>query len=79
MIAGDGPTVSNPSDHPVKMDLAAAEYDDYVAGVILRIFQSKLDHRSLTILLFQRLKLKSVGVREVGLRVVRYSLFVRHV
>ena len=78
MIAGDGPTVGELPDHAVEMNIAAAEHDENVAGVILRILKSKPDHRSLSVLLFQSLKLESVGIGDVSLRVVRYSLFVRH-
>jgi hypothetical protein len=79
MIARDGPTVSQLSDHPMEVDLAPTQHDHHIAGVILRILKPEPDHRRLTILLFQRLKLKTIRIRDISLRVVRYSLFVRHV
>lgn len=79
MIAGDGPTLGELANHSVEVDLTSTQHNQHVARVILRIFQAKLDHRRLTILLFQRLKLKIIRIRDVSLRVVRYSLFVRHV
>ena len=52
MIAGYGPTISDLADHPVEMNVAAAEHNKHVPRVISRILKSKLDHRSLSILLF---------------------------
>ena len=78
MIAGNGPTIGDLSDHAVEMDVAAAEHDEHVACLIFRILKSKLDHRSLSILLFQSLKLKRVSIGNVSLRIVRYSLLIRH-
>src|SRR5215210_7426338 len=78
MIAGDGPTIGDLPDHAVKVDVATAEHDQHISGLILRILKSKPDYRSLSVLLSQSLKLESVGIGDVSLRVVRYSLFVRH-
>jgi hypothetical protein len=78
MIARDGPSLRQLSDHSVEVDVAAAQYYHYVAGVISGILKPKFDHRSLAILLLQRLKLKRIRIRDVSLRVVRYSLFFRH-
>ena len=78
MIAGNGPSIRELSNHSVKVNLRAAEHHEHIAGVVARIFEPETDHRCLPILLLQRLKLKSSRVRYVRLRVVRYSLFVRH-
>ena len=78
MIAGDGPTVGELTDHSVEMNVTATEHDQDVAGVIFRILEAEPDHRGLSVLLFQGLKLESVSIGDVSLRVVRYSLFVRH-
>ena len=79
MIARDGPAVGELSDHSVKVDLTTTQHDQHVARMVLRILESESDHRRLTVTLFQRLKLKTIRIRDVSLRVVRYSLFVRHV
>ena len=79
MIAGDGPTVRQLPDHAVEIDLAPAQDNQNIARVILRILQPKPDYRRLAILLLQRLKVESISIRDVGLRIVGYALFVRHV
>jgi hypothetical protein len=60
------------------MNLTAAQHEQHITRVISWIRQAKPDHRSLTILLFQRLELESISIGDVGLRVVSDSLFVRH-
>ena len=79
MVAGYSPTVGQLPNHSVEVDLTPAQHDQHVARVVLRIVQPKPDHRRLPIFLFQRLKLKTIRIRDVSLRVVRYSLFLRHV
>ena len=78
MIASHGPSLRELSNHSVEVDLAAAQDYEYVARVIARVFESKTDHRRLPIFLLQRFKMKGIRISHVGLRIIRYSLLIRH-
>jgi len=62
----------------MEVDFASAQYDEDVTCVVLRIIEPETNHSRLPIFLLQSLKLKSLGIGNVCLRVVGYSLLVRH-
>src|SRR6185503_19064845 len=78
MVARNGPTIRKLSDHSVEVNLAAAQYHEHITCVILRIGESKPNHRRLPVLPFQGFKLKSISVCYVSLRVICYALLIRH-
>src|SRR5438132_11674155 len=77
-IGGNGPTVANPSNHSVKMNVRAGQDQHHVSCMIARVVKLEPNHRGLSVFMLDGLKRKVFRVGYIGLGVRCYSLRIGH-
>jgi hypothetical protein len=66
-IGGDGVTVFDPADEPVKLNICAREDQQYVSQSDGGVIQLEFNHRSDAVMLFYGFKREFFGVNDQGL------------